>query len=201
MTDSTNYIKPLDDFVPNGVSLLPDYLKHDALEAILTIFLNRLKAVEDSAITMAKFRLLANAEGTYLDEIGSQMNIPRNGQNDDDYRTILLIRQAAAGKSGTRSQIAITLDNLFSSTDWSIYKGYNYRADVYASTPCFELYSVVDDLVEIFPVMTNLRIVKTEYSGNMFGFEGDDESSGFGSSNDPSSTEAGMLGKLVYSTE
>lgn len=201
MTDSTNYIKPLDDFVIGGVSLLPDYLKHDTLEAILTIFLNRLKVVESSAITMAEFRLLANAEGTYLDEIGSQMNIPRNGQNDDDYRTILLIRQAAAGKSGTRSQIAITLDSLFSSTDWSIYKGYNYRADVYASTPCFELSSVVDDLIEIFPVMTNLRIVETEYSGNMFGFEGDDESSGFGSSNDPSATEAGMLGKLVYSTE
>ena len=201
MTDSTNYIKPLDDFVIGGVSLLPDYLKHDTLEAILTIFLNRLKVVEDSAITMAEFRLLANAEGTYLDEIGSQMDIPRNGQNDDDYRTILLIRQAAAGKSGTRSQIAGTLDSLFSSTDWSIYKGYNYRIDVYASTPCFELSSVVDDLIEIFPVMTNMRVVETEYSGSMFGFEGDEESSGFGSSNDPSSTEAGMLGKLVYSTE
>ena len=97
MADSTNYIKPLDDFVTNGVSLLPDYLKHDTLEAILTIFLNRLKVVEDSAITMAEFRLLASAEGIYLDEIGSQMNIPRNGQNDDDYRTILLIRLAAAG--------------------------------------------------------------------------------------------------------
>ena len=60
MSDSTNYIKPLDDFVTNGVSLLPDYLKHDTLEAILTIFLNRLKVVEDSAITMAEFRLLAN---------------------------------------------------------------------------------------------------------------------------------------------
>ena len=201
MTDSTNYIKPLDDFVTNGVSLLPDYLKHDTLEAILTIFLNRLKVVEDSAITMAEFRLLANAEGTYLDEIGSQMNIPRNGQNDDDYRTILLIRQAAAGKSGTRSQVTDTLDSLFSSTDRSIYKGYDYRIDVYASTPCFELSSVVNDLIEIFPVMTNLRVVETEYSGSMFGFEGDDESSGFGSSNDPSSTEAGMLGKLVYSTE
>ena len=169
MTDSTNYIKPLDDFVTSGVSLLPDYLKHDTLEAILTIFLNRLKIVEDSAITMAEFRLLANAEGTYLDEIGSQMNIPRNGQNDDDYRTILLIRQAAAGKSGTRSQIAGTLDSLFSSTDWSIYKGYNYCIDVYASTPCFELSSVVDDLIEIFPVMTNMRVVETEYSGNRFG--------------------------------
>ena len=201
MTDSTNYIKPLDDFVMGGVSLLPDYLKHDTLEAILTIFLNRLKVVEDSAITMAEFRLLANAEGTYLDEIGSQMNIPRNGQNDDDYRTILLIRQAAAGKSGTRPQISETLDSLFSSTDLSIYKGYNYRIDVYASTPCFELSSVIDDLIEIFPVMTNMRVVETEYSGSMFGFEGDEESSGFGSSNDPSSTEAGMLGKLVYSTD
>ena len=166
MTDSTNYIKPLDDFVTNGVSLLPDYLKHDTLEAILTIFLNRLKVVEDSAITMAEFRLLANAEGTYLDEIGSQMNIPRNGQNDDDYRAILLIRQAA-GKSGTRPQIAETLDSLFSSTDWSIYKGYNYRIDVYASTPCFELSSVVDDLIEIFPVMTSMRVVEIEYSGSM----------------------------------
>jgi hypothetical protein len=40
-----------------------------------------------------------------LDDIGEQMGLYRNGQSDDDFRTILLIRQAAAGKGGTRPQV------------------------------------------------------------------------------------------------
>ena len=49
--------------------------------------------------------------------------------------------------------------------------------------------------------MTQLRIVKTDLVEKSFGFAGDDNSLGFGSSNNRKSPDAGMLLKLVYTTD
>ena len=200
MTDS-NFIKPLDSFVSEVINYLPDYLRKDNLVKFMTVFLDRLEALDNSFIQLAEYRLLVNAQGVVLDDIGTQMGLYRNGQSDDDFRTILLIRQAAAGKGGTRPQVEEALQNLFSATNWSLYKGTNYRIDLYASSPCFDLVNISEDIVETFPIMTQLRIVETDYLNMGFGFEGDEDVGGFGSSNDESASEAGMLLKVVYITD
>ena len=200
MTDS-NFIKPLDSFVSEVINYLPDYLRKDNLVKFMTVFLDRLEALDNSFIQLAEYRLLVNAQGVVLDDIGTQMGLYRNGQSDDDFRTILLIRQASAGKGGTRPQVEEALQNLFSATNWELYKGDNYRIDLYASSPCFELENIVDDIVELFPIMTQLRIVQTDLVAKSFGFTGDDNSLGFGSSNNRKSPDAGMLLKLVYTTD
>lgn len=200
MTDS-NFIKPLDSFVSEVINYLPDYLRKDNLVKFMTVFLDRLEALDNSFIQLAEYRLLVNAQGVVLDDIGTQMGLYRNGQSDDDFRTILLIRQAAVGKGGTRPQVEEALQNLFSTTNWSLYKGTNYRIDLYASSPCFDLVNISEDIVETFPIMTQLRIVETDYLNMGFGFEGDEDAGGFGSSNDESASEAGMLLKVVYVTD
>ncbi len=200
MTDS-NFIKPLDSFVSEVINYLPDYLRKDNLVKFMTVFLDRLEALDNSFIQLAEYRLLVNAQGVVLDDIGTQMGLYRNGQSDDDFRTILLIRQASAGKGGTRPQVEEALQNLFSTTNWSLYKGTNYRIDLYASSPCFDLVNISEDIVETFPIMTQLRIVETDYLNTGFGFEGDEDAGGFGSSNDESASEAGMLLKVVYITD
>ena len=200
MTDS-NFIKPLDSFVSEVINYLPDYLRKDNLVKFMTVFLDRLEALDNSFIQLAEYRLLVNAQGVVLDDIGTQMGLYRNGQSDDDFRTILLIRQAAAGKGGTRPQVEEALQNLFSATNWSLYKGTNYRIDLYASSPCFDLVNISEDIVETFPIMTQLRIVETDYLNMGFGFEGDEDAGGFGSSNNESASEAGMLLKVVYITD
>lgn len=200
MTDS-NFIKPLDSFVSEVINYLPDYLRKDNLVKFMTVFLDRLEALDNSFIQLAEYRLLVNAQGVVLDDIGTQIGLYRNGQSDDDFRTILLIRQAAAGKGGTRPQVEEALQNLFSTTNWSLYKGTNYRIDLYASSPCFDLVNISEDIVETFPIMTQLRIVETDYLNMGFGFEGDEDAGGFGSSNDESASEAGMLLKVVYITD
>ena len=200
MTDS-NFIKPLDSFVSEVINYLPDYLRKDNLVKFMTVFLDRLEALDNSFIQLAEYRLLVNAQGVVLDDIGTQMGLYRNGQSDDDFRTILLIRQASAGKGGTRPQVEEALQNLFSTTNWSLYKGTNYRIDLYASSPCFDLVNISEDIVETFPIMTQLRIVETDYLNMGFGFEGDEDAGGFGSSNDESASEAGMLLKVVYITD
>ena len=198
---NSNFIVPLDSFVDEVINYLPDYLKKDNLVKFLTIFLDRLEALDNAWIELAEYRLLVNAQGVVLDDIGKQMGLYRNGQSDDDFRTILLIRQAAAGKGGTRPQVEESLQNLFSTTNWELYKGKNYRIDLYASSPCFDLNNVVDDIVELFPIMTQIRVVETDYLNMGFGFEGDEDAGGFGSSNDESASEAGMLLKVVYVTD
>ena len=200
MTDS-NFIKPLDSFVSEVINYLPDYLRKDNLVKFMTVFLDRLEALDNSFIQLAEYRLLVNAQGVVLDDIGTQMGLYRNGQSDDDFRTILLIRQAATGKGGTRPQVEEALQNIFNTTNWSLYKGTNYRIDLYASSPCFDLVNISEDIVETFPIMTQLRIVETDYLNMGFGFEGDEDAGGFGSSNDESASEAGMLLKVVYVTD
>ena len=197
----SNFIKPLDSFVVEVIGYLPDYLRKDNLVKFMTVFLDRLEALDNSFIQLAEYRLLVNAQGVVLDDIGTQMGLYRNGQSDDDFRTILLIRQASAGKGGTRPQVEEALQNLFSTTNWSLYKGTNYRIDLYASSPCFDLVNISEDIVETFPIMTQLRIVETDYLNMGFGFEGDEDAGGFGSSNDESASEAGMLLKVVYITD
>ena len=197
----SNFIKPLDSFVDEVIGYLPDYLRKDNLVKFMTVFLGRLEALDLSFIQLAEYRLLVNAKGIVLDDIGTQMGIYRNGQTDDDFRTILLIRQAAAGKGGTRTQIAESLSNIFSSSGWELYKGDNYRIDIYAQTPCFELETVADDIIAMFPVITHCRIIETVPAVNSFGFEGDTISSGFASSNDRNSTLSGALLRIAYTSD
>ena len=200
MTDS-NFIKPLDSFVSEVINYLPDYLRKDNLVKFMTVFLDRLEALDNSFIQLAEYRLLVNAQGVVLDDIGTQMGLYRNGQSDDDFRTILLIRQASAGKGGTRPQVEEALQNLFSATNWSLYKGTNYRIDLYASSPCFDLVNISENIVETFPIMTQLRIVETDYLNMGFGFEGDETALGFGDPNNPASNKAGSLGMIIYTSD
>ena len=72
MTDS-NFIKPLDSFVSEVINYLPDYLRKDNLVKFMTVFLDRLEALDNSFIQLAEYRLLVNAQGVVLDDIGTQM--------------------------------------------------------------------------------------------------------------------------------
>ena len=197
----TNFIKPLDSFVDEAIGYLPDYLKKDNLTKFLTVFLERLENLDTSFISLAEFRLLANAEDVVLDDIGEQMGIYRNGQSDEDYRTILLIRQSSAGKGGTRHHVSQSLEYLFGITNWKLYRGDNYRVDLYASSPCFDLSYLTDYLTDIFPIITHLRVVETDPETDSFGFFGDDSSSGFSSTNSRYSTDSGSLLKVNYTSD
>ena len=197
----TNYITSLENFVEDGISYLPEYIRKDALTAFMQIFLERLKNLETVAINLAEYRLLANAEGDLLDEIGSQLGVYRNGQSDSDFKSTILIHQIAATCGGTRPDISSLMEKLFLDGKWRLYKGTNYRVDVYVATVCFEVANMVDSIVDIFPLMTQLRIVEVDISRPTFGFYGDKYSGGFGSSNLPTSRKSGRLAKVVYTTD
>ena len=66
----TDFINEEDDFVEAAIAALPDYLNKENTRNLLTIHLDRLKEVEIALVDLAEGRLLENAEGAILDEIG-----------------------------------------------------------------------------------------------------------------------------------
>ena len=197
----TDFINAEDDFVEAAIAALPDYLNKPNTQNMLRIGLERLKDVETALIDLAEGRLIENASGVILDEIGEQLNKPRNGLSDSSYRSSLNIYQASLNNSGTRSEANETLSSLFPDSSYFLYKGKNYRIDLYAKSECFEVETLPDEIKDIFPVITHLRILELPLAGFAFGFEGDINSGGFASSTNRVYVDAGKFCRIVYTSD
>ena len=197
----TDFINEEDAFVEAALAALPDYLNKENTRNLLTTHLERLKEIEVALVDLAEGRLLENAEGVILDEIGEQLNKPRNGLNDASYRSSLNIYQASMNNSGTRPDVNETLSSLFPDSSYFLYKGKNYRIDLYAKSECFEVDTLPEDIKDIFPVITHLRILELPLAGRPFGFDGDINSGGFASSTNRVYVDAGKFCRIVYTSD
>lgn len=108
-----NHIHTLPDFVQGGLDYLPgDFLAEKVnLVTFLTVYLKRLEDVDKMLVGLAEGRLLNNASGRYLDEVGNQLGILRNGLSDADFRATLIIQQAAASRAGLAKMSSPPCDN------------------------------------------------------------------------------------------
>ena len=180
-TKDVNHIKPLDNFVQGGIDYLPgDFMKEkENLVKFLTIYLQRLANLDLSLVNLAEGRLLNNAAGINLDEIGEQYGLERNGMSDTNYRAIITILLATSARYGTREDVIGTLAQLFGYGNFSTWKGGNYRVDINVNKTCFDLESTIDEIEDMLPLPTHLRL--TESYGVPFGFNGDNTAEGFSS--------------------
>lgn len=193
-----NHIHPLPDFVEGGIDYLPgDFLKEkENLVKFLTVYLERLKAVDEMWVNLSEGRLLKNASGVNLDELGAQVGIERNGLSDMNYRAIIIILLASAAKHGTRPEVIDTLSQLFGTGNFTTYKGDNYRFDINISKTCFEIDTALPEIQDMLPMPTHLRL--TESTGTAFGFAGDKHALGFGSIHSGTRRGVGGLAHLTY---
>lgn len=195
-----NHIHVLEDYVEGSLNYLPtEFLREQPnLTAFIEVFLNRLKEVDKVAVGLAEKRLLGNATGVYLDEIGKQLGIFRNGLGDEDYRAIITILNGTANKHGTRPEVISVLRQLLGEEAFQTYKGFNYRFDINISSSCFDNASIVQEIKDMLPLVTYLRI--TESMGFAFGFKGDDMAIGFSTRvNRPVSGMGGWASLVYYS--
>lgn len=195
-----NHIHPLDNFVSDGIDYLPgDFLREkENLVKFLSVYLERMKAVDEMMVNLAEGRLLQNAGGVNLDEIGAQVGIDRNGLSDMNYRAIITILLSSTAKHGTRPEVIGTLKQLFGAENFTTYKGDNYRFDINIFNSCFEIETAIQEIKDMLPMPTYLRLVKSE--GLPFGFKNDSYAVGFGSVS-TSRTGQGGLSNLVYTSE
>lgn len=180
----------------------------------LTYILSSHKEILDKAIIyLGKARLLANATGAYLDEIGDKLGVDRMSASDDQYRAILQLRAYRVASAGTRPDI-ISLFSKFSGlseADVSTYVGKNKTFDVAFYEECLNSTTALDEIVKLFPVVSNYRLISkagksmqftSVYSDTQTSTDG---TNGFGSvyetvTSDFGATFGGRLGHLVYAT-
>lgn len=193
-----NHIHPLPDFVQGGIDYLPgDFLAEKTnLVAFLTVYLKRLENIDKMLAELAVGRLLNNASGQYLDEIGKQLRIPRNGLSDADYRATLIIQQASTSRGGTREDVISTLQQLFGRNNFDTWKGGNFRFDINIRKTCLDILQSIDQILDMLPLPCHLRL--TESQGKAFGFSGDSTALGFGSVWEDEQYGVGGLATLLY---
>lgn len=198
MAKDVNHIHELENFVEGALQSLPEeFLRNSGnLNKILTIFLERLRVVDESLVRLAEYRMLSTAEGVNLDEIGNQFGIYRNGLDDEDYRAILTIRTFSPSNKGTRPELVDILNNILGENNFYTYKGDNYRFDLAVSSPCFDPETTTDEILDLLPLPTYFRMVG--FDGFVFGFDGDDYAAGFGSVGDTLETDTGSFSSIIY---
>lgn len=193
-----NHIHTLPDFVEGGLDYLPgDFLREkEDLTTFLSIYLKRLQTVDEMLVALAEGRLLNNAGGKYLDEIGNQLGIKRNGLQDADYRATLIIQQASLSRGGTREDVISTLQQLLGRNNFDTWAGDNFRFDINVRKTCFDIAQAIDQILDMLPLPTHLRL--TESQGRAFGFAGDDTAAGFGSIWDDAQFGVDGIASLTY---
>lgn len=196
-----NHIHPLPDFVKGGLDFLPSDFLEDKERFIktLSIFLERLKAVDEAMVTFSEMRTLSLAEGVNLDELGLQLGIFRNGLTDQEYRAVIMILSGTSAKNGTRGEVIGTLKQIFGDRGFTTWKGHNYRVDINITDSCFDVKNIMSEIVDMLPLPTHLRVVESE--GQAFGFDGDPNSAGFASLNDIRHRGVGGIAALVYTSD
>lgn len=197
-TKDVNHIHPLTDFVQEGLDYLPSgvFDGKENFQNTLKILLERLEFIDQKMVELAEMRTILNAEDANLDEIGLQLGIYRNGLNDPEYRAVIMILTGISAKSGTRADIISTLKQLFGEDGVTTYKGYNYRLDINIFNSCVDIPDILQQIVEMLPLVTHLRVVDSQ--GYPFGFAGDAQSFGFASVNDEVRTGVGGMSHLIY---
>lgn len=193
-----NHIHPLENFVEDGIDMLPSGFLSDKINfmRLLTLYLTRLQTIDNMLVYLAENRTLLKATGLNLDEIGQQLGIFRNGLEDTDYRAVILILTGASATSGTRPELIASLTQLFGEGNFDTWKGENFRFDINIFDSCFDVISVIDEILDMLPLITFIRI--TESDGLPFGFADDKNSVGFGSAFDEMKTGIGGWATELY---
>lgn len=193
--------------------LIEDFQSSEAMVKLTYILSSHKEILDQAIIYLAKARLISTATGVYLDQIGEKLGVDRMSSTDSEYRAILQLRAYRVASSGTRPDI-ISLFSKFSGlseTDVNTYVGKNKTFDVAFYEECLNSNTAIDEIVKIFPVVSNYRLVSkpgkvmqftSVYSDNQTSSDG---TNGFGSvyetsTSDFGATFGGRLGHLVYAT-
>lgn len=171
MADSVDHVVAWENINSDVKDLLIEEFKSKENIVKLTYLISQEKSKIDQAmIYVAKFRLISTATGIYLDEIGEELGLPRDGLSDEEYRVILKIRAYRVASSGTRGDI-IDVFSRFTGTDKdtiSTYIGYYKTFDVFFYNQCLKSDYAIAELLKIFPIISSYRLGAK--SGTPLGF-------------------------------
>ena len=171
MAVSVDHVKTWDNINEDVKDLLiEDFKSSENIVKLLYVISSEKQKIDQAMIYLAQHRLISTATGEYLDIIGEEMGIERNGSDDEEYRTILKIRAYRVASSGTRADI-IDIFARFTGTDRSTintYVGLNKTFDVFFYNLCLQSDQAIAQLLNVFPILSSYRLGAK--SGSAFGF-------------------------------
>lgn len=91
--------------IKNVFSRLPDFLRKKNNYKLLSIFTEQFEKLHTTINRVGEWRDIDNAEGTTLDDIGTNVNQPRGRANDEVYRILLKSKIARNLSDGTINTI------------------------------------------------------------------------------------------------
>ncbi len=171
MAVSVDHVRTWDNINEDVKDLLiEDFKSSENIVKLLYVISSEKQKIDQAMIYLAQHRLISTATGRYLDIIGEEMGLERNGSDDEEYRTILKIRAYRVASSGTRGDI-IDIFARFTGTDRSTintYVGLNKTFDVFFYNLCLQSEQAIAQLLNVFPIISSYRLGAK--SGSAFGF-------------------------------
>ncbi len=206
MAISVDHIQYRDSVVNDSYDLLLEQFRESPnIIKFLTVIAQMKQILDDAIIGVGKLRLINTATGVYLDNIGEELGVPRNGASDEDYRIVLKIRSYRTQTAGTRPQIIDLLSRFTGTGEDTIntYVGRKKSFDVFFYNGCLDAEYAIDELLKVFPILSSYRLGSK--SGLPLGFksyydtEEPKQFGGFGSvfDNDAGGDKIGHMASLL----
>lgn len=145
---------------------------------ILSIFAEMAEESEQVWQDIAEGFLLQSAEGVQLDTLGEELGITRPSEDDDEYRTRILLLSAARYFGVNRDSLVELVELISGDISPSVYKGLGRFIEVSLQGACISEQQLGQDLTNYFPVNTELLLLTKE--ATPFGFDGDEDALGYG---------------------
>ena len=130
----------------------PNYYK------LADLLVTRLNSIQNEVVRIAYLKFLDVAEGDLLDIIASRYFIEREGKTDEGLRTAIKLYALRQAIEPTRADIVKILNILTDNGFVKIYKGSNGYVEVVLSIDCLTVGELKDQLSELFPYNTNLKV-------------------------------------------
>lgn len=208
MATDVNHIKDNPDFVEEAKELsLYQFNNSPNIQAGIEISAERWKTLYTLLNELATGRLLENAQGVVLDNIGESIGLPRTDADDDQYRVAIQLRAYARN---INNDLDSMLDIIARYTgvpveEISVYKGYFKTYKFQIVTP-FLTEEALQEIIRLFPVLASVTFYKKDRSKSLAFISTSRDSSdpnvlGLSTTN-PSASEdnVGYLAASVYST-
>lgn len=175
---SVDYVKANPDIVEDSKELVfSQFANSDNVQKIIEIIAEQAKSYEEVAEKVFTSFLLVNATGFTLDSIGEFFNFPREGREDDQYRTALIISAVGSRSSITRDSIYNLVEIATGGLGGTFYNGRYHDLYMYLQDACVERTIAAEFISKYLPVNTQASVLLE--SGNSFGFEDNDKARGF----------------------
>lgn len=157
-------------FVEDGLNELPyKQTTRKNFFNLAKLLIERLDKVQNETVSLAYSRFLDLADGDMLDTIASNYFISRDGNSDDGLRSAIKLHALRQNTEPTRSDIVKILKIINNNNFIKIYKGYNNYIEVVISVDCLSLQELRNQLGDLFPINTNLKVCSIPTGALPFG--------------------------------